>query len=260
MSARRIEIIGVGGVPEVRHGDDLPALLVAAADAQGDPLAEGDVLAIAQKVVSKAEGRMVRLSTVTPSTTAQRIASAGSRDPRLVELALRESRAIVAHDPDRGILITETQTGLVCANSGVDISNVPEPDCALLLPEDPDASAQCLARRIRDLRGISALGVVICDTFGRPWRNGQVNTAIGIAGVRPLADYRGRADSWGRELRVTEIASADEIAAAAEMVMGKTEGVPAAIVRGLPEEMVNPPTDPEGARALVRDRDSDLFR
>ena len=260
MSARRIEIIAVRGLPEVRRGDDLAALTVTAASAQGDDLAEGDVLAVAQKVVSKAEGRTVSLGDVVPSPRAERLAAAGGRDPRVIELALRESRAVVAHDPDRGILITETRTGLVCANSGVDSSNVPGADTALLLPEDPDRSAAHLAAYARRLAGVRSLGVVICDTFGRPWRMGQTNVAIGAFGVRALVDHRGRADAFGRELRVTEIASADEIAGAAELVMGKTDGVPVAIVRGLPAWMVGPPDDPGGAGRLVRDRESDLFR
>ncbi len=260
MSARRIEIIGVGGLPEVREGDDLAALAVGAAEAQGEPLREGDVLAIAQKVVSKAEGRTVDLGDVAPSPEAVAFASAAGRDPRIVELALRESRAVVARDRARGILITETPTGLVCANSGIDSSNVPGEETVLLLPRDPDASAARIAADARRLGGVRSLGVVICDTFGRPWRTGQVNVAIGAAGVRALVDYRGTGDSFGRELRVTEIACADEIAGAAELVMGKTDGVPVAIVRGLPPGLVGPPDDPAGAGSMIRDRESDLFR
>ncbi len=260
MATQRINIIGIGGIPQVEPGDDVPELFVRAALEQGDPFEEGDVLVVAQKVVSKAEGRQVSLLGVEPSERAIRFAAASGKDARMVELALRESRAIIREDPERGILITETAHGLVCANSGIDTSNVPGRDVALLLPEDPDASAMAIAGQVRALAGIESLAVVIADTFGRPWRTGHANVAIGIAGLRPLIDYRGTEDAFGRVMRVTEMATADEVAGAAELVMGKTKGVPLAIVRGLAAELVGPPDDPMGVRPLLRDRESDLFR
>ena len=260
MASQRLCIIGIMSIPQVGPGDCLGELFVAAALEQGDPFREGDVLVVAQKVVSKAEGRIVTLGEVKPSTDALDFAAASGKDARIVELAMRESRAIVARDAGRGILITETRHGFVCANSGIDTSNVPGQDAALLLPEDPDASARQIAGRIRSLEGIRRIAVVIADTFGRPWRVGQTNVAIGAAGLRPVVDYRGTRDSFGRTLRVTEIAAADEIAGAAELVMGKADGVPLAIVRGIDADMFGPPDDPDGARALLRDRRSDLFR
>ncbi len=260
MVTQRINIIGVGGIPQVLKGDDLPELFVRAALEQGDPFEEEDVLVVAQKVVSKAEGRLVSLHEIEPSDRAISFAAESGKDPRMVELVLRESRAVIREDPVRGILITETSHGHVCANSGIDTSNVPGRDVALLLPEDPDASAMAIAGRVRALAGIERLAVVIADTFGRPWRTGHANVAIGIAGLRPLIDYRGTEDVFGRVMRVTEMATADEVAGAAELVMGKAKGVPLAIVRGLAGELVGPPDDPMGVRPLLRDRESDLFR
>lgn len=260
MVSQRISIIGIGGIPQVRPGDDLPELFVGAALEQGDALEEGDVLVVAQKVVSKAEGRLVSLLEIEPSERALRFAAASGKDARMVELVLRESRAVIREDPGRGILITETAHGLVCANSGIDTSNVPGRDVALLLPEHPDSSAMAIAGKVRVLAGIERLAVVIADTFGRPWRTGHANVAIGIAGLRPLIDYRGSEDTYGRVMRVTEMATADEVAGAAELVMGKTKGVPLAIVRGLAAELVGPPDDPMGVRPLLRDHESDLFR
>jgi coenzyme F420-0:L-glutamate ligase/coenzyme F420-1:gamma-L-glutamate ligase len=247
----RYEVIGVTGIPEVRPGDDVARLVAEAAARQGTPLATGDLLVVGQKIVSKAEGRLVRLADVTPSPVAQSMAAGLARDPRLVELILRESRRVVRMD--QGVLITETHHGWVCANAGVDQSNV-DIDCVALLPEDPDRSARALRETIRARQGVDVL-VIIADTFGRPWREGLTNVAIGLAGFAPLRSYLGERDSAGRPLQATILALADEFAAAAEPVMGKLDRIPAAIVRGLrltPSE--------EGSKPLLRDPARDLFR
>jgi len=250
-AAARLEVLGVRGLPEIRPGDDLAGLLVAAAAAQGAQLAAGDILVVSQKVVSKAEGRLVRLEDVTPSAFASEVGRTLKKDPRLVELILRESRRIVRMD--RGILIAETHHGQICANAGVDQSNV-GPGWASLLPEDPDASARALAERVRALAGVD-VAVVIADTFGRPWREGLQNVAIGVAGLRPLRSYLGVSDAHGYTLQATVLAVADELASAAELVMGKLDRVPVAVIRGYAY------TPGAGsARELLRDPAQDLFR
>jgi coenzyme F420-0:L-glutamate ligase/coenzyme F420-1:gamma-L-glutamate ligase len=247
----RYEVIGVGGIPEVRSGDDVARLIVGAAHAQGTPIVAGDILVIGQKIVSKAEGRLVRLADVTPSAIATSIASGTGRDPRLVEVILRESRRVVRMD--KGVLITETHHGWVCANAGVDQSNV-DVDTLALLPADPDASARALREAIRALTA-HEVAIIVADTFGRPWREGLTNVAIGLAGLAPLRSYIGELDSAGRPLSATILAVADELASAAELVMGKLDRIPVAIVRGLP--LV--PSD-EGSKPLLRDPARDLFR
>jgi len=247
----RYEVIGITGLGEIRPGDDLAALLIEAAARQATPLRPRDVLVVGQKVVSKAEGRLCRLSDVTPSPAARGLAATLERDPRLVEVILRESRRVVRMD--RGVLITETHHGWVCANAGVDRSNV-GPDEVSLLPEDPDRSARLLRDAIRERLGLE-VGVIVADTFGRPWREGLTNVAIGVAGLAPLRSYLGERDPAGRPLEATVLAVADEIAAAAELVMGKLARVPAAIVRGVawtPSEV--------GAKPLRREPARDLFR
>jgi coenzyme F420-0:L-glutamate ligase/coenzyme F420-1:gamma-L-glutamate ligase len=242
---------GVRGIPEVRQGDDLAALVVEAAAAQGTPLATGDVAVVSQKVVSKAEGRVVRLAEITPSPFALEVGRSLKKDPRLVEVILRESRRIVRMD--RGILITETHHGQVCANAGVDQSNAGA-GWVSLLPEDPDASARGLVERFRALAGVD-VAVIVADTFGRPWREGLQNVAIGVAGMRPLRSYLGVPDVHGYVLQATVLAVADELASAAELVMGKLDGVPVALVRGYAY------TPGAGsARELLRDPALDLFR
>ena len=237
-------MIPVEGIPEVAAGDDLAALLAGAA-----AFADGDVVVVAQKVVSKAEGRTVRLDEVEPSARARELAA--GEDPRRLEVILRESARVVRSRPP--LVIAETRHGFVCASAGVDASNAPEAGVLVLLPLDPDASA----RRIRDrlaARTGRAVGVVVSDSFGRPWRQGTTDVAIGAAGIRPLLDLRGTRDPTGYELHATTIALADEIAGAAELVLGKTRGVPAAIVRGLD-------VAGEGvARDLVMPSGRDLFR
>ncbi len=258
MAAGEIGIRGLRGIPEIRPGDDLALEIQRAlagermrnTGSQGR-LRTGAVFVIAQKVVSKAEGRIVELAKVEPRAEAREWAAKYGKDPRVVEVILREAKRIVRME--RGILIAETRHGFVCANAGVDASNVPR-DCVTLLPEDPDESARRLrAARERDLA--VPLGVIISDTFGRPWRIGQTNVALGVSGLCPIIDYRGQADSSGRPMQATMIAIADEIAAAAELVMGKILGVPVAIVEGL-----EPAAGQGSARDLIRSPEEDLFR
>lgn len=247
----RYEVIGVEGIPEVRPGDDIARFIVDAAARQDTPLRPADLVVVGQKIVSKAEGRLVRLADVTPSLVAQSMAAGLGRDARLVEVILRESRRVVRMD--QGVLITETHHGWVCANAGVDQSNV-ELDCVALLPEDPDRSARLLRDRIRDLAGTDVF-VIVADTFGRPWREGLTNVAIGLAGFTALRSYLGERDPAGRPLQATILALADELAAAAEPVMGKLDRIPAAIVRGVALR-----SSEEGSKPLLRDPAHDLFR
>ena len=234
----------------MRTGDDVAALIADAAGAGG--LASGDIVVVTQKIVSKAEGRLVDLATVEPSAFARQVAAAHGKDPRHVEVVLRESRRIVKMD--RGVLISETHHGFVCANAGVDASNVPGEHTLALLPVDPDASAERIRQGLLARLG-AVVGVIISDTFGRVWRMGQTNVAIGVAGLQPLVSYVGQRDPYGYDLRVTQLAAADEIAAAAELVMGKTDAVPVAVVRGLAHLL-----GPGAARDLVRPPETDLFR
>lgn len=247
----RYEVIAVEGLPEIRHRDDLAPLIVEAARAQDTPLRARDLIVVSQKIVSKAEGRVVRLSEVAVSARARTVADEIGRDPRLVEVILRESRRIVRQD--KGVLIVETHHGWVCANAGVDQSNV-DADTACLLPEDSDRSAAALRERLRALTGHD-LAIIVADTFGRPWREGLVNVAVGLAGFLPIVSYLGQEDPAGHVLQATILALADEVAAAAEPVMGKLARVPVAIIRGLRWE------HGEGSsRSLLRDPARDLFR
>ncbi len=227
--AAEVRIIAIEGMPEVRPGDDLAAQILEAAGRQALAFQEGDVLVVTQKVVSKAEGRIVELDDVEPGVFAQQIAQQWEKDARLVEVVLRESARIVRMD--HGVLICETKHGLICANAGVDSSNVERLGTVTLRPADSDASAEALRRRIEEAAGVS-LAVIVTDTFGRPWREGHLNFAIGVAGMEPLLDYSGQTDPAGYELRVTRMAVADELAAAAELAHGKLDRVPVAIVRG----------------------------
>ena len=247
----RFEVIGVAGMPEIARGDDLGPLVVDAAHAQGTPLAHGDLLVVSQKIVSKTEGRIVRLDQVTVSPRAQALALEVDRDPRLVEVILGESRRIVR--TAKGVLIVETHHGWICANAGVDQSNV-DADTACLLPVDSDASARALRSRIAALTG-HTLAIVIADTFGRPWREGLVNVAVGLAGFEPIVSYLGEVDPAGHVLQATILALADELAAAAEPVMGKLDRIPVAIIRGVPWT----PAEAD-SRPLLRDPSRDLFR
>jgi len=252
-----VRLVGLDGIPEVRPGDDLGALLGDAIERAGVGLLPGDVVVVTHKVVSKAEGRLVRLAEVTPSAFAERLAAQSGKDARQVEVVLRESERIVRMD--RGVLICETRHGFVCANAGVDASNV-EAETVCLLPEDPDRSAAGLRTALAESFGLAepfAPGVVVTDSWGRPWRNGIVNFAIGVAGLAPVVDYRGHHDPAGYELGVTVLAAADEIAAASELVMHKLAARPAALVRG----WAPPIAAAAGTgRDLVIDPARDLFR
>lgn len=250
--AANLSIVALPGIPEVAEGDDLPRMVYEAAERRGDGLRNGDVLVVAQKVVSKAEGRVVPLKGVIPSRLAREFAEAWGKDARSVEVVLGESRRIVRMD--RGVIIAETSHGFICANAGVDASNVPGEECVSLLPVDPDGSAQRIAKGLADLCGAD-VAVIVSDTFGRPWREGLMNVAIGVAGLRPLVSYIGQQDPHGHILRVTELAVADELAAAAGLLMGKLERIPVVRIRGYRFEKG------EGrARALVRSAERDLFR
>jgi len=247
-----VRIIGLEGLPEVHAGDDLPSLIAEASRASATPIENGDVLVVTQKIVSKAEGRIVDLATVTPSPWAEQIAAKWEKDARQVEVVLAETRRIVRME--RGVMICETHHGFVCANAGVDASNVERTGTVCLLPLDPDASARVIHDRLRDALGVG-VAVIISDTFGRPWREGHVNFAVGAAGIAPLIDYAGQTDPAGYELRVTQMAVVDELAAAAELVHGKLARVPVAIIRGASYD------DAGGAVSeLIRPPERDLFR
>ncbi|MFH0848816.1 MAG: coenzyme F420-0:L-glutamate ligase [archaeon] len=247
-----ITILGLRGIPLVREGDDLSQLILAAAQKQQVTLENGDVLIITQKIVSKAEGRTRKLAEVIPSEFAKTIAASTNHDSRHVELILQESlRAIRMRD---GHLIMETKHGFVCANSGVDRSNVEGDEEVTLLPIDPDLSAERIRKDIGKRLGVDVV-VIVTDTFGRAWRTGQVNFAIGLSGMRPEKDYRGSEDMFGYTLTVTKIAVADELAAAGELVMNKTDQVPVAVIKGY-----RYPQGEGTAKELVRPIESDLFR
>ena len=247
-----ISAVALPGLPEVAPGDDLGAMLAGAAPPD---LGDGDVLVVSQKVVSKAEGRVVRLRDVAPSPRAHELAATLGKDPRAVEVVLGETAAVVR--AVRGVLIVRTHHGFVCANAGVDASNARGDDALVLLPVDPDASARALRAAIRELRGV-APAVVIADSFGRAWRRGQCDVAIGCAGLLALDDWDGRADNHGRELRATQIAVADEAAAAADLARAKDSREPAVLVRGL-ERFVSADDGAGAVAGLVRDAADDLF-
>jgi coenzyme F420-0:L-glutamate ligase / coenzyme F420-1:gamma-L-glutamate ligase len=249
-----LRLCALPGIPEVKCGAALCDLLIAAAQRADLMLQPGDILVLAQKIISKAEGRVVQLASVKPSTRAQEIAQAANKDPRIVELILRESRNVLRVKP--GIIIVEHKLGFVMANAGIDQSNVPgAEDAVLLLPEDPDASARKLRDELRAATGVT-VGVLIIDSFGRAWRHGVTGIAIGVAGMPALIDQRGNKDREGRVLKVTQVAAADELAAAASLVMGQAdEGTPAVLVRGFPYALR------EGAtKELLRPEAEDLFR
>src|SRR5579875_2982397 len=240
-----IRVIGLHGIPEAKAGDDLVNLIGASIDDHGPALVDGDIVVITHKFVSKAEGRVISFDNIEPSDFALRYAERTGKDPRHVEVVLQEANRIVRMN--RGILIAETRHGFICANAGVDASNVSGKEGVSMLPLDPDASAGAIREALSQRYG-ARLAVIITDTFGRPWRRGQTNVAIGVSGMSPLLDYRGQFDTFGYELAVTVIAIADEIASAAELVMGKLDQRPVAIVRGYHWE-----ADPEemGAAGLV---------
>jgi coenzyme F420-0:L-glutamate ligase/coenzyme F420-1:gamma-L-glutamate ligase len=253
-AAPHLELLAIPHIPLIQPGDDLPGILLAAAAAAGMDWRDGDVLVLAQKIVSKAEGRLVHLPEVTPSPHALELAAVTGKDPRLVELILGESVEVLRARP--GLLVVEHRLGFVCANAGVDQSNVAGSDeWALLLPADPDASARRLRDAIRESAG-AELAVIVSDSHGRAWRFGTVGVAIGVAGLHPLSDLRGQPDLTGRPLQITEVGTADELAAAAGLLMGQAgQGTPAVLARGAAFAAG------EGRlRELLRPKQHDLFR
>ncbi len=247
-----LQIFGVAGLPEIEAGGDIAALVVQAASVSGAPLEDGDVVVVTSKIVSKAEGCAIELDDVEPSTFAESWAARWDKDPRVVEVVLRESRRIVRQIGP--VLITETHHGFICANSGVDQSSSGAHGRVLVLPLDPDASARRLRSRFAEL-GVD-VAVVVSDTFGRPWREGQTDIAIGVAGIAPLYSYIGQHDPHGHEFRVQEICVVDELAAAAELVKGNTSRVPVAVIRGHDWTV----DDTASMAPVLRDAERDLFR
>lgn len=246
----RVEAFAVEGLPELAPGDDLAALVCAKSE-----LRNRDIVVIAQKAISKIEGRFASLAETEPSERARELAAETEKDPALVELILRESNEVLRSRP--GVLIVETRSGFVCANAGIDASNVPGDGQVLLLPEDADASARATRRALQNISG-RRLAVVITDSFGRAWRSGQSDVAIGCAGIDPLTDLRGQSDRDGRELTASMQAVADELAAAADLARTKSSGQPVVVIRGRPDLVID--DDGPGAGALLRVRSEDLFR
>jgi coenzyme F420-0:L-glutamate ligase / coenzyme F420-1:gamma-L-glutamate ligase len=252
-----IRIIGIDGLPEVAPGEDLASLIGDSIAASGERLHPGDIVVVTHKIVSKAEGRVLDLRTITPSPLATEFGERWEKDPRKIEIVLREARRIVRMQ--QGLIIVETAHGFVCANAGVDASNA-SPDAVVLLPRDPDAAAANLRELLRRrfvLADGEDLAVIISDSFGRPWRNGIVNVAIGVSGMAPLVDYRGQTDAAGYELSASILAVADEVASAAELVMHKLAERPVAIVRGYRAPL---PGEPGSGRDLIMAPERDLFR
>ncbi|MEM3383119.1 MAG: coenzyme F420-0:L-glutamate ligase [Nitrososphaerales archaeon] len=246
-----IKIIGIEGIPEVKIGSDIASLIANSIKKQGIKILNNDIIVVTHKIVSKAEGRIVDLKKIKPSDFALKISKRRKKDPRMVEVILREAKRIVRMD--RGMIIAETRHGFVCANAGVDKSNVKGEDMVSLLPINPDRSAQLIKDGIKRKLNVD-VAVIISDTFGRPWREGQTNVAIGVAGLEPILDYRGKKDNHGYTLKATAIAVADELASAAELVMGKLKKIPIAIIRGYKYN------EGKGSiKSLIRPRLKDLF-
>ena len=252
MSLPELRVIGLPGIPIVTPGMDVAALIQQACAAAPLPLQAGDIVVVTQKVVSKAEGHLIHLKDVTPSPLAESFARQWEKDPRHVEVVLQQSRRIVKMD--RGVLITETHHGFICANAGVDQSNIEGEEVVAVLPPDPDASARAMRQALRERLGCD-VAVIISDTFGRPWRHGLVNIAIGLSGIEAIKDYTGQLDAQGYELRVTALAIADELAGAAELVMNKLDNVPVAVIRGYAY-----PRGEGSLTQLIRAAERDLFR
>jgi coenzyme F420-0:L-glutamate ligase/coenzyme F420-1:gamma-L-glutamate ligase len=251
MSMSEVRIFGLPGLPIITPGVDLAALIHHAAESAAFAFLAGDILVVTQKIVSKAEGCLVALSEVQPSSFARHYARQWDKDARLVEVVLQQSRRIVKMD--RGVLIAETHHGFICANAGVDQSNIEGQEVVAVLPPDPDASARAIREGLRERLGLE-LAVIISDTFGRPWRDGLVNIALGLAGITAIKDYTGLRDAQGYELKVTALAIADELAAAAELVMNKLDNVPVAVIRGY-----DYPRGTGSLTELIRAPERDLF-
>ncbi len=247
-----ISIIGIQGIPDIQKGDDLAQIIVNRVKHQKETIKDHDILVISQKVVSKAEGQIVQLDSIRPSEFSRQIAKELQRDPRHIEVILSESKKIIRMKA--GHLITETKHGFICANSGVDQSNIVKRNSVTLLPRKPDSSADLIRKKIHQLTGKN-VPVIITDTFGRAWRMGQVNFAIGVSGIKPIHDYRGKRDMYRRILHVTEIATADELASAGELVMNKSDRIPVAIIRGYRYR-----SGQGTGKNLLRPEDQDLFR
>lgn len=247
-----ISIIGLENIQEVSEGDDIANLISDAAKKQGITIENNDIVIITHKIVSKSEGRIIDLAKINPSSFAIKLSKRLKKDPRIVEVILGETRRIVKMWNKH--LITETHHGFICPNGGIDESNIHGSNKVALLPKDPDDSAKKIMDRIKELTG-SKVAVIISDTFGRPWRRGQINVAIGVAGMPPLMDYRGRKDTYGRRLKVTNIAIVDELASSGELVMKKTDNIPVAIVKGYE------PFKGKGiGKDIIRPSSEDLFR
>ena len=252
MTISEVRILSVPGIPIIVPGDDLAGLIQEAAENASLAVQDGDIVVVTQKIVSKAEGCLVSLADVTPSPLAEQFARQWDKDPRQVEVVLQASRRIVKMD--RGVIIAETHHGFICANAGVDRSNMEGDDVVAVLPPDPDASARAIRDHLREQMGVE-VAVIISDTFGRPWREGLVNVAIGLAGMQANVDYTGQYDAQGYELKVTALSVADELAAAAELVMNKLDNVPVAVIRGY-----DYPRGDGDLSQLIRDPERDLFR
>jgi coenzyme F420-0:L-glutamate ligase/coenzyme F420-1:gamma-L-glutamate ligase len=248
-----VRVIGITGMPEFKDGDDLAGPMMDAAEAQGTPLEDGDILVVTQKIISKVEGKVVRISDIEASPLAISITEGHRRDPRHTEWVLRESKRVVRMD--RGVIISETKHGFYCANAGIDASNIPGNDTLALLPDDSDASARRMRKAVNDRMGIT-VAVIVSDTFGRPWRNAAADVAIGVAGIDPVHSYVGQMDSHGHEMFTTEIAVVDELAAAGELVSGKVDGVPVSIIRGYKYDCM----EDASIQRLLRGSEKDLFR
>ena len=252
MTVSEVRILSVPGMPIIVPGDDLAGLIQQAAENASLAVQDGDIVVVTQKIVSKAEDCLVSLANVTPSPLAEQFARQWDKDARQVEVVLQASRRIVKMD--RGVIIAETHHGFICANAGVDRSNMEGDDVVAVLPPDPDASARAIRDRLREQMGVD-VAVIISDTFGRPWREGLVNVAIGLAGMQANVDYTGQYDAQGYELKVTALSVADELAAAAELVMNKLDNVPVAVIRGY-----DYPRGDGNLNQLIRDPERDLFR
>ena len=249
----QLEIIGIKGIPETQQGDDIGLHIISACEATEIAIRDGDILVVTQKIVSKSEGRVVPIEGVDPSPLAVEISHGHRRDPRHTELILRESKRIVRMD--KGTIISETHHGFNCANAGIDASNIPGVNTVALLPVNPDLSAQNIRDVVRKKLGVD-VAVIISDTFGRPWRTGAVNVAIGVAGIDPMCSYVGVEDTFGNMMYTTVICIADELSAAAELVMGKIDMVPAALIKGYKYV----PTESASNDMMIRDPDKDMFR
>lgn len=251
----KIEIFALKGLPEFVENDDLIDPIIASANECAGGVSEGDIIVVTQKIVSKVEGMVIQLASVTPSKQALTLSRTTGKDPRLVELILGESKNIIRLDSDRGIIITETHHGFICANAGIDSSNIPGEENVCLLPSEPNKSARHIRDAIIESAKVKHVAVIISDTFGRPWREGHLNFAIGTAGIKPLQDYRDTIDAVGKIMRVTMTATVDIVAAAADLVSGKATNTPVSVVRGLNYE-----SSEQGMEDLLRAAEKDMFR